>query len=184
MKEFLTITVILFLGACVQDQQVLITVDHTDPALTLHGDTLYFRQNKFSGNVLGRYANGDPASFTSYRNGLQHGMQKTWYSNKTVSEIRYFDMGQKAGTHKGYWEDGSLKFEYEFHGGEHHGVLREWYRNGQPYKVFHYDKGYESGSQKMWWENGLIRANYVVKNGRRYGLIGLKLCVNPKMKTN
>jgi hypothetical protein len=33
----------------------------------------------------------------------------------------------------------------------------------------------------MWWENGLIRANYVVKNGRRYGLIGLKLCVNPKM---
>ncbi|HLO83105.1 MAG TPA: hypothetical protein VK166_19215 [Chitinophagaceae bacterium] len=180
MKYLLIIFFIWHVSACVDEPEILMTLDRATPDLTLHGDTLYYGQNKYTGYVLGRYENGDSASFSSYRNGLQHGMQKSWYPNKTVSEVRYFDRGNKTGTHKGYWEDGGPKFEYEFQNGEHHGVLREWYSNGQPYKVFHYEKGYEAGSQKMWWENGLIRANYVVKNGRRYGLIGLKLCVNPK----
>jgi antitoxin component YwqK of YwqJK toxin-antitoxin module len=180
MKNFLILLFILLLGACIDETQVLVTLDRSDPDLVLHGDTLYYGKNKFSGYVRGRYENGDSASFLSYRNGLQHGVQKLWHTNKTISEVRYFDMGKKTGMHRGYWEDGSLKFEYEFHKGEHHGILREWYSTGQPYRIFHYEKGYESGSQKIWWENGLIRANYVVRNGRRYGLIGLKLCVNPK----
>jgi antitoxin component YwqK of YwqJK toxin-antitoxin module len=181
MKIISLVILILLLCACGNEPQEVFTADMSDPELSFHGDTLYHRQTRFSGNVVARYENGDSASLSSYQNGLQHGMMKSWYANKVVSEVRHFDKGHKTGTHKGYWEDGSLKFEYEFLDGEHHGVLREWYRNGQPYKVFHYEKGYESGSQKMWWENGLIRANYVVKNGRRYGLIGLKLCVNPKI---
>jgi antitoxin component YwqK of YwqJK toxin-antitoxin module len=180
MKYSLIISFLLTLCSCSNEPTVLLTRDRTDPAFSLHGDTLYYLQTKYSGYLLDRNANGDSVYFAVYLNGLQHGIQKSWYTNKALSEIRFFDRGVKTGIHKGYWEDGRPRFEYEFQGGEHHGTLKEWYKNGQAYKCFHYDKGYEEGSQKMWWENGGIRANYVVKNGRRYGLIGLKLCVNPE----
>lgn len=184
MKYSLIISFMMALYSCSNEPAVLITRDRTDPALSLHGDTLYYQQTRYSGNLLSRNANGDSAFLFSYINGLQHGIQKSWYDNKNTSEIRFYDKGMKTGIHKGYWEDGRPRFEYEFKEGEHHGTLKEWYKNGQAYKFFHYDKGYEEGSQKMWWENGVIRANYVVKNGRRYGLIGLKLCINTENATS
>lgn len=156
-----------------------ITYREDDPFFTNKQDTLFYNDRKYNGHVIRLFTTGDTAVIMSYRNGLQEGISKKWYSPNIIQETRYYSSGKKVGTHTGYWENGNPKFEYHFEEGEHEGVLKEWYQNGQSYRIFHYRKGYEEGSQKMWWENGVIRANYVVKNGRRFGLIGLKLCMNP-----
>lgn len=150
----------------------------TDKAFTLHQDTLFYDNIKFSGLVYTLYNVKDTMQVASYLNGLEEGIQKKWYTNQQIASVRGYHTGKKIGKHIGYWENGRSKFEFYFKDGEHHGVAKEWYQNGQCYRIFHYEHGYEQGSQKMWWENGIIRANYVVKNGRRYGLVGLKLCMN------
>jgi antitoxin component YwqK of YwqJK toxin-antitoxin module len=149
-----------------------------DKGFTNHQDTLFLNDTKYNGIVYALYNTGDTAFLKSYYNGVEEGLQKKWYPNKKIAEIRLYHLGKKTGKHIGFWENGKSKFEFYFLNGEHQGVAKEWYQNGNPYRSFHYDKGYELGSQKMWWENGTIRANYVVKNNRRYGLIGLKLCMN------
>lgn len=151
----------------------------TEKGFTIHQDTLFYNQTKYSGFVYALYNAKDTMSLLSYFNGIEEGVQKKWYPNKKIASNRFYHAGKKIGKHVGFWENGQAKFEYYFLDGEHHGIAKEWYRNGNPYRIFHYAHGYEEGSQKMWWENGVIRANYVVKNGRRYGLIGLKLCMNP-----
>jgi antitoxin component YwqK of YwqJK toxin-antitoxin module len=150
----------------------------TDKAFTLHQDTLFYDNVKYSGSVYALYNTKDTMLVASYLNGVEEGVQKKWYANQQIASLRNYHAGKKIGEHIGYWENGQPKFEFYFEDGEHHGVAKEWYQNGQYYRIFHYEHGYEQGSQKMWWENGIIRANYVVKNGRRYGLVGLKLCMN------
>ena len=145
---------------------------------SFHADTLYLNNTNYSGFVYKLNDFRDTVFIGGYFNGIEEGVQKKWYQNKQIAEIRWYYLGKKMGKHIGFWENGKSKFEFYFLNGEHHGVAKEWYQNGKPYRSFHYENGYEQGNQKMWWENGTIRANYVVKNGRRYGLIGLKLCMN------
>jgi hypothetical protein len=149
-----------------------------DKGFTLHQDTLFYNDIKYSGFVCTLYNAKDTMQVAGFLNGLEEGVQKKWYSNKQIASVRNYHAGKKIGKHIGYWENGQIQFEFYFEDGEYHGVANEWYQNGQHYRIFHYEHGYEQGSQKMWWENGIIRANYVVKNGRRYGLVGLKLCMN------
>ena len=150
-----------------------------DKGFTLHQDTLFHNDTKYSGWVYTLYNAKDTMQVAGFLNGLEEGIQKKWYPNKQIASIRDYHTGKKIGKHIGYWENGQTQFEFYFEDGEYHGIAKEWYQNGQAYRTFHYEHGYEQGSQKMWWENGIIRANYVVKNGRRYGLVGLKLCMNP-----
>lgn len=150
-----------------------------DKGFTLHQDTLFHNDIKYSGLVYTLYNAKDTMQVAGFLNGLEEGIQKKWYPNKQIASIRDYHTGKKIGKHIGYWENGQTQFEFYFEDGEYHGIAKEWYQNGQAYRTFHYEHGYEQGSQKMWWENGIIRANYVVKNGRRYGLVGLKLCMNP-----
>ena len=151
-----------------------------DPFISLHQDTLYYHDKKYSGYIYDHFENGDTAYVGSYLNGIEEGVFKKWYRTNQLAEYRAYHEGKKVGKHVGFWEDGQPKFDFNFIAGELHGESNEWYPNGQAYKAFHYKMGYENGSQKMWWENGIIRANYVVKEGRRYGLIGLKLCMTPQ----
>jgi len=150
-----------------------------DKGFTLHQDTLFHNDTKYSGWVYTLYNAKDTMQVAGFLNGLEEGIQKKWYPNKQIASIRDYRAGKKIGKHIGYWENGQTQFEFYFEDGEYHGIAKEWYQNGQAYRTFHYEHGFEQGSQKMWWENGIIRANYVVKNGRRYGLVGLKLCMNP-----
>ena len=149
-----------------------------DKGFTFHADTIYLNNTNYSGWVYKLNEHMDTIFLGGYFNGIEEGVQKKWYANKQIAELRLFHLGKKIGKHIGFWENGNPKFEFYFSNGEHQGIAKEWYKNGKPYRSFHYENGYEEGSQKMWWENGTIRANYVVKKGRRYGLIGLKLCMN------
>ena len=200
MKQYfiLRCLAVLFLSACdsnnkdsqnnqleIKPQNILVASvpmifkASADKGFTLHQDTLFHNDTKYSGWVYTLYNAKDTMQVAGFLNGLEEGIQKKWYPNKQIASIRDYRAGKKIGKHIGYWENGQTQFEFYFEDGEYHGIAKEWYQNGQAYRTLHYEHGFEQGSQKMWWENGIIRANYVVKNGRRYGLVGLKLCMNP-----
>ncbi len=141
-------------------------------------DTIYYKNEPFTGIQYSLYPSGDTAFVKPCYAGLQEGMTKNWYPNKQLADERLYKSGKKEGIHKSWWPDGKIKFIYEFDNDEFNGVIKEWYSNGSAFKEFHMVKGYEEGSQKMWWINGKTRANYIIKNGRRYGLLGTKNCVN------
>ena len=159
-------------------------ISATDGDLTKRKDTIFYKNQLFSGFAYTLYADGDTASLQSYFNGVEEGTQKKWYPDKQPAEERFYINGKKEGTHKGWWPNGKPKFLFFAYNDEYAGEFKEWYASGLPGKDFHYVKGQEEGSQKLWWDNGTIRANYVIREGKKYGLIGIKLCVNPNDSAN
>jgi antitoxin component YwqK of YwqJK toxin-antitoxin module len=154
-------------------------INATDKEFINHQDTVYYKNNFFTGYRYTLYPNGDTASLQSYFNGVEEGTQKKWYPDKQPEETRFYINGKKEGTHEGWWPDGKPKYYFTVDNDEYNGEFKEWYSSGLLAKQFHYVKGREEGSERLWWDNGTVRANYVVKNGKKYGLIGLKLCLNP-----
>lgn len=154
-------------------------INTTDPNLTKRRDTIFYKNQLFTGFAYALYPSGDTSLLQSYFNGVEEGIQKKWYSDKQLAEERFYINGKKEGTHKGWWPDGKPKFLFNAYNNEYEGEFKEWYASGLPGKDFHYAGGQEEGSQKLWWDNGTVRANYVIKEGKKYGLIGIKLCANP-----
>ncbi len=150
-----------------------------DKDLSKHHDTIFYKDQFFTGFRYTLYPNNDTAALDSYFNGVEEGIQKKWYPNRQFQEERFYINGKKEGAHKGWWPDGKEKFNFTAYGDKYEGEFKEWYSSGLLQKQFHYTNGQEEGSQRLWWDNGSVRANYVIREGKKYGLIGLKTCVNP-----
>jgi antitoxin component YwqK of YwqJK toxin-antitoxin module len=153
-------------------------VNSTDSRLIHQNGILYYNRQAFSGWVFSNFPNGDRARETSYYEGKEEGIMKSWYADKSPEQERLFVNGKKEGIHRGWWPNGNPKFEYQFKADEHNGIAKEWFVNNKLYRCFHYTNGHEEGLQQLWWTNGTVRANYVVKAGVQYGLIGRKFCRN------
>ena len=151
----------------------------TDKDFLNRQDTVYYKDQFFTGLRFTLYPSGDTAVLQSYFNGVEEGTQKKWYPNRQLQEERFYINGKKEGTHKGWWPDGKEEFLFSVYSNEYEGAFKEWYSSGLLCKYFHYKNGQEEGSQRLWWDNGTVRANYVIREGKKYGLIGLKTCVNP-----
>lgn len=151
----------------------------SDKYLTKHQDTIYYKDQFFTGYRFSLYPNGDTAVLDSYFNGVEEGFQKKWYPNRQLLEERFYINGKKEGSHKCWWPDGKEKLYFTACGDKYEGEFKEWYSSGLLAKYFNYTNGQEEGSQRLWWDNGSVRANYVIRNGKKYGLLGLKLCINP-----
>jgi len=154
-------------------------LSEADKAFSKHQDTVYYKDQFFTGHRFTLYSNGDTAILQAYFNGVEEGLQKKWYPNRQLQEERFYINGKKEGTHKGWWPDGKEKFVFTVRDDKYEGEYKEWYVSGLLGKFFHYRNGQEEGSQRLWWDNGTVRANYVIREGKKYGLIGLKTCVNP-----
>jgi antitoxin component YwqK of YwqJK toxin-antitoxin module len=150
-----------------------------DKNFTKHQDTVFYKDQFFTGYRFALYPDNDTAVLQSYFNGVEEGTQKKWYPNQQLQEERFYINGKKEGIHKGWWPDGKEKFIFEAFSDKYEGEFKEWYSSGLLQKQFHYKNGREEGSQRLWWDNGSVRANYVIREGKKYGLIGLKTCVNP-----
>lgn len=153
-----------------------VIVSASDVRLNVKGRVLYLDTLLFTGKVVEKDLNDVVNISTEYMNGLQHGLQVSYYPNGKMNEERLYQFGKKEGEHKGWWENGSIRFIYHFKNDVFEGNVRMWNEKGMLFNDFNYIKGQESGMQKSWFENGMLRANYEVKNNRKYGLTGVKNC--------
>jgi antitoxin component YwqK of YwqJK toxin-antitoxin module len=190
MKNTIFILTFLLFFACKEQKVKEIVVSNqsivpkifelkSSKIVSVVGDTIYFKQEKYSGFLFELYPNNqDTLSIEGYKNGLLNGVSKRWYENKILMEERYFEEGKKNGKHTAFWEDGKKKFQFSTKNDAYEGEMTEWASDGKLYHVGNYVNGQEEGSQKMWYDNGKIRANYVIRNGKRFGLLGTKNCKN------
>ena len=149
-----------------------------DLRLSTKAEVLLLDGRPFSGALVSEADGVQLVKRSLYRDGVRHGVSRSWYENGQLAYERRFREGTEAGTHRGWYDDGQFKFDHHFRNGVLEGTARDWFPDGTLYKEFHYERGYESGAQRMWCVDGTVRANYVVRDGRRYGLIGAKGCVN------
>lgn len=156
-----------------------IYLNELDKYFSKHQDTIFYKNNFYTGYRYSLYPNADTATLQSYFNGVEEGTQKKWYANRQLQEERFYINGKKEGLHRGWWPDGKNKFIFTANADKNEGEFKEWYSSGLLQKYFHYKNGQEVGSQRLWWDNGSVRANYVIREGKKYGLIGLKTCINP-----
>ena len=131
----------------------------------------------FSGKLFA-LNNTDTLFIKEYRHGLEHGLHKSWYMNKQIAEIRYYQDGKKIRVHSGFWENGQRKFVYNFANDLYEDTQYEWYPTGRQFAKRNYKNGHENGLQKVWDIDGKLRSNYEAKNGRNYGNIGKKNCLS------
>jgi antitoxin component YwqK of YwqJK toxin-antitoxin module len=154
-------------------------LDKSDNLLNKHEDTIFYRGHFYSGYIYSIFPTGDTEFVHSVFNGVEEGLQRTWYHTGQMAEERFYINGKKEGQHLSWWPDGKMKLSFHFLHDEYDGEFLEWYPSGKLCKQFHYVNGREEGSERLWWDNGTVRANYVIRNGKKYGLIGLKTCTNP-----
>ncbi|MEZ4721188.1 MAG: hypothetical protein R2813_04845 [Flavobacteriales bacterium] len=156
-----------------------LTIMVGDSFLTKEVDTLFYRDEPFTGTLVEYFPSGQMRSSVQYAEGLKHGMSRLIYENGQIEYSRPYSHGQKHGEHLGYYESGAMKYAYYFEDGFSEGNHKEWYESGQLFRDLNYEHGYERGAQKMYREDGKLRGNYVVReNGRIYGLVGVKRCKN------
>lgn len=159
------------------------TVYSNDKKLSRSEGKMYYNRKLFTGAVIELYGNGDVFKVTSYKKGVEEGIQTAFLENGKIMEKRFYENGHKEGTHTGWWENGNLRFEFHFMNGLYEGNQKEWDESGMLYTDFNYVKGYEEGLQRAWYPDGTIQANYIVKNNRKYGLTGVKNCQSAKDET-
>ncbi len=160
------------------------TVYSNDKLLSRMNGNLFYSGKMFTGKIIELYINGDAAKVTSYKDGVEDGIEIAFYNDGKIMEQRYYEKGQKAGIHFGWWNNGNVKFIFNFKDGIYEGNQREWNEKGLLYTDFNYVKGHEEGLQRAWYLDGTLQANYVVKNNRKYGLTGVKNCQTAKDETN
>jgi antitoxin component YwqK of YwqJK toxin-antitoxin module len=167
------VIVLLMLACCDLPPE---TLSPESPDLTRQDGHLYRRGEKFTGALLERNTEGDTLSWVMYRDGVQHGITKKFYSNRVCAEQRFFQNGKQNGIAEGWYENGKQKFRYHFLNDVYHGSVEEWYASGARYRTANFVNGYEDGLQQQWYENGTLSANYIVKDGRTYGITGTMNC--------
>ncbi len=187
--RFLFMLMLLFSSCAKQDpvatsvfnyQEIPSTyIKQSDSSLQYINNEVYVNGKKYSGFVyLLNSNNQDTLLLEGYFEGKQEGVQKKWYLNKQIFEIRFYKEGWKHGPQVSFFENGQKRFEFVAVKDAYEGELKEWNRNGQLIHFGTYVQGQEEGKQQLWYDNGKIRANYVIKNGKRYGLLGTKNCKN------
>lgn len=153
----------------------------SDTALSNNNGTIYYRGLPYSGMIYFLFDDSkDTAAINNYKEGVEDGTWKKYYSGGQLKELRTFASGKKTGKLQTWWPGGVVQSEYFFSNNEYEGTCREWNDSGLLIKEMNYRNGHEEGAQKYFYNNGKVRSNYVVINGKRYGLLGTKNCVNVK----
>jgi antitoxin component YwqK of YwqJK toxin-antitoxin module len=137
---------------------------------------LFSGAEPFTGKLYALTHSGDSIFSKEYIMGQEDGIQKLWYPNAALQEIRFYTAGKKTGKHTGYWPDGRKRFQYTYSRDIYEGTQYEWFSNGRLCSKKNYHEGYENSLQQSWTPDGAIKSNYEARNGRNYGNIGKKSC--------
>ncbi|MFA6262108.1 MAG: toxin-antitoxin system YwqK family antitoxin [Bacteroidia bacterium] len=168
--------------ACRPDHKQVFTLpllDRNTHSFSMHADRIWLDAMPYTGGLFELQTNGRDTLYVSYYNmGELHGVQKKWFENGTLKELRYYVRGKKHGAQTAWWSNGKKRFAFTARNDVYDGVLHEWSEDGHLLHLATYVNGQEEGPQKMWYDNGKIRANYVIRNGKRFGLLGTKNCKN------
>jgi antitoxin component YwqK of YwqJK toxin-antitoxin module len=156
------------------------TILKVDTSLKLQNGIYYYGGKSYSGFIKDVYETDTLKSISSYFEGKQHGITKTFFPNGKLETERNYKNGIGYGRHFGYWQNGNKKFDFMYFNDKREGLQKQWYESGSKYCELSFTNDQENGMQKAWRENGKPYINYEVKDGVRYGLQKSALCYTLK----
>lgn len=177
LRGLLLISLIFVFASCSDPTPSLKAYNITELEVVNENGIIRSEGKPFSGKLFALNMK-DTLFIKEYKDGLEHGVHKSWYTNKQLAEIRYYQDGKKIGVHSGFWDNGQRKFVYNFANDLYENTQYEWYPTGRQFSRRDYIHGHENGLQKVWGTDGKLRSNYEAKNGRNYGNIGKKNCLS------
>jgi antitoxin component YwqK of YwqJK toxin-antitoxin module len=104
-------------------------------------------QEKFNGEHLTYFDNGNVKAKQTVVDGISHGAYTLYHENGVVREQGAFDNGKKTGEWKRYGEQNQLVGIANFVDGQKHGNWKIWDNNG----VLRYDMSYQNDSKVDIW---------------------------------
>lgn len=156
-----------------------VSLNITTSGVDLKNGIYFHNKQPFTGCLFALQHNGRDTLFSGiFSNGKENGIQRKWYPDGHLSEVRYYEAGLKTGTHKGFWNNGKPKFTYHFDKDLYEGPQYKYYEDGRPYTLKNYKNGQEEGMQQEWNQQGNLTINYQAQQGRQYGNIGKKNCAS------
>lgn len=173
-KSSVYILLILFVS-CGIDSEPVISILTNNPKLRRAENTVYYDGKRFTGVVRTSIDDKLNELFMEVKNGLMDGKYQEWNSDHIIQSDRRYKKGVEHGLQKGFHHDGTLSYEYNCYEGERVGDYKEYYPNGN----LHIYKYLEDGKEiktKINDLEGKVIANYVLKDGRYYGLMGSSSC--------
>lgn len=118
------------------------------------GDTLAQEVKKRFTGVKPNYSEGKLVSEISYRNGIRHGLTKTYYPSGTIKQLITYCDGLKCDTARWFYEDGKLFRNTPYVNDAIHGTQVQYYRNGRVKASMGYEMGIRKNDLQEFYENG------------------------------
>jgi antitoxin component YwqK of YwqJK toxin-antitoxin module len=129
-----------------------------------------------------RYSSSQMTQFISFKDGVNHGVEKVWYPPTSIAEnnsngkqliakiVNYNNDGKLHGIMKCWDINGVLRVEHNYDNGQKHGYCVNYDKNGNKKQEYHYHKGKLHGLKISYDESGnkVNESNYV--NNLQHGL--------------
>jgi antitoxin component YwqK of YwqJK toxin-antitoxin module len=117
------------------------------------------------------FFNGVLVSETSYRKGLQDGVQRLFYDSGEILSENTFKDGKRVGPWKFYYKSGTLNSETLYKGEKGESISRGYYESGElrsetPYKYRKMD-----GVSKYYYKSGKLWSELLYKDDKAEGLM-------------
>jgi antitoxin component YwqK of YwqJK toxin-antitoxin module len=118
------------------------------------GDTLVQEVRKKFTGVKPNYLDGKLVSEITYRDGIRHGLTKTYYASGVIKQIIPYCSGLKCDTARWFYEDGKLFRNTPYLNDMIHGTQVQFYRNGRVKASMSYEMGIRKNDLQEYYENG------------------------------
>lgn len=132
-----------------------------------------WEMNYYLGEKNGRQvymkANGDTTKVETYKNGLLHGVRKSYYKDSKIYKEASYANGILDGTFKTYNKEGLVIEELNYKAGEKNGSCKYYYDDGVLLKTENWEMGVKNGEFKMFYYQGHVQTLETYKKGVKYG---------------
>jgi antitoxin component YwqK of YwqJK toxin-antitoxin module len=137
-------------------------------------ETLAWEMNYFAGEQHGKtirfMKNGDTVLHENYKNGLQDGVQKTYFFHNVLQKEIIYKNGFLDGPYKIYNEKSIVIQNLNYVLGKKDGELKYFYDDGVVLRTEHWKLDVKEGEFKTFYYEGHIQDHETYKKGKREGV--------------
>jgi len=132
-----------------------------------------WEMNFYAGEKNGRHiymkANGDTTKEETYKNGLLHGVKKSFYKDSKIFKEVMYANGLMDGAFKTFNPEGVLTEESLYKEGKRNDVTKYFYDDGVLLKTENWKMGKKNGEFKMFYYQGNVQTLENFKDGIKEG---------------
>lgn len=128
----------------------------------------------WQGEVRSFYKSGRLKSLTEYRDGMKHGLMKTYFDNDSSSlmNVSHYERDIRTGEYVAYYSNGCLAEKGAFLGGERSGMWVSFYPDGATvYTTGRYEDGNYHGLWRIYHPDGSIKQTALFQQGYEHGAV-------------